>query len=116
MRITQALKGLCVNFIYKEKGIFDMSFINNILYVFERLEHCEIWLPVEYPKVRTGLYQVSSSGRIRNVVTGKVLKDHSDKRGYRIICLATEALGEGMTFKVHRIVATASWEPDEEEK
>lgn len=84
-----------------------MSFINNILYVFEHFEHCEIWLPVEYPKVRRGLYQVSSSGRIRNVVTGKVLKDHPDKGGYRIIYLATEALGEGMTFKVHRIVATA---------
>lgn len=58
-----------------------------------------IWKPV------TGfcLYEVSNTGLVRNIKTGKILRQHKTKRGYKTVYLASLDCGKRML--VHRIVA-----------
>lgn len=71
----------------------------------EMLKEIEIWKTITYPDVRRNMYEVSTFGRIRNKNTMYILKDFSDKAGYRVLELATEIPNHGKTFKVHRLVA-----------
>ena len=64
-----------------------------------------------------GLYEVSNAGKIRSVdhyvrsrycnrlVKGRIMKQQTDKDGYKKVCLCKENVRK--TFFVHRIVATA---------
>ena len=43
----------------------------------------EIWLPIkDFPK-----YAVSSDGRVKNAITGKILKPGYNPKGYQIVSL-----------------------------
>ena len=55
------------------------------------------------------LYEVSNTGRVRNVRTGKMLNGH-DKRGYLVAALYNE--GHKLQIGIHRLVAQAFLEPD----
>ena len=88
------------------KEVF-INMINELVYIFEIFDSTEFWKIIEYPDVRNNTYEVSTFGRIRNVNTGKILKDQSDKSGYRIIWLSMNQINTGKTFKVHRLVAHA---------
>lgn len=62
----------------------------------------EIWRPVfEYEK----LYEVSNYGRIKNSVTGKILKPIERPNGYYQVSLCKD--GKPKSHKVHRTVARA---------
>ena len=77
----------------------------------------ELWLPVrEYE----GLYEVSDHGRVRSVdrvishvrsASGTCLRKgrlkalSTDTHGYKVVAVSKE--GKEMSFKVHRLVATA---------
>lgn len=50
-----------------------------------------------------GLYQVSNTGLIRNVLTKTILKQNPDQKGYLLIQLSKE--GRRKTHKMHRLIA-----------
>ena len=60
----------------------------------------EIWKDI---KQYEGLYQISDLGRIKNVVTRKILKPTLNKHGYLVIHLYKNSISK--TFSVHRLVA-----------
>ena len=64
------------------------------------LEAQEVWAPI----AQAPNYSVSSTGRVRNDITGKILKPYSCK-GYQRIKLAVN--GSSKDFKIHRLVAQA---------
>jgi hypothetical protein len=49
-------------------------------------------------------YEVSNTGKVRNVETGRILKSGNTHR-YKQVCLSKD--GKTMMFYVHRLVATA---------
>ena len=57
----------------------------------------EIWRPISWSK----LHEVSSKGRIRDIITGEIKEGRINKAGYRVINL------EGKIRQVHRLVAQA---------
>ena len=62
----------------------------------------EIWKDIEG---YTGLYQVSSWGRVKNSRTGRVLKAGKTKKGYLQLCLCKNGIRK--FYSVHRLVAQA---------
>lgn len=61
----------------------------------------ELWKTVEnYPN-----YEVSNTGKVRNVKTNKVLKPGLTNVGYHVVCLSNN--GKTQTFGVHILVARA---------
>lgn len=60
---------------------------------------------MEFVKIQgyEGFYEISESGIIRNVQTGKELSWRDNGRGYAMVTLYRE--GKGKNFKVHRLVA-----------
>lgn len=65
-------------------------------------EDDETWKDIEGFE---GLYQVSDQGRVRNVMTGRILKQYKNNRGYFRLSLCKE--GEYSSYLVHRLVAEA---------
>lgn len=64
----------------------------------------EIWLPIkEFPK-----YDISSDGRIRNAMTGRIIKTFPNVRGYLIATLYRDKVAH--TVRVHRLVATTFYD------
>lgn len=61
----------------------------------------EIWKPVAGYDV---VYAVSSLGRIKNIITGQILKGAPQIKGYRRVLLS---VGGVKTLLVHRLVAQA---------
>lgn len=62
----------------------------------------EIWKPIEgYEN-----YHVSNMGNVMNIVTGKILKQHDNGKGYFHVMLYNKE-HEGRTIMVHRLVAIA---------
>lgn len=59
------------------------------------------------------LYEVSDDGHVKNVRTGKILKNRPDKDGYSRVDLYAED-GKGHSKKVHRLVAEAFLEHNSE--
>ena len=62
----------------------------------------EEWRPI---KGYEGLYEVSNTGLVRNVVKGRYLKPGFDKNGY-LKCVLSKG-GKQRTVYIHRLVATA---------
>lgn len=62
----------------------------------------EIWRDI---KEYEGLYQVSNLGRVRNSRTGRILKQHSNDKGYLYVPLTKN--GKLKFFRVHRLVGMA---------
>lgn len=61
----------------------------------------ERWLPCrEFPA-----YEVSDTGKIRNIKTGRILKTYINEKGYETVCLRRD--GRQINTKVHRLVADA---------
>lgn len=66
------------------------------------LSVAEEWKPViEY----NDIYHISSLGRVKNSITGRILKGHFDKDGYKMVCLSKGK--DQKTFRTHRLVANA---------
>lgn len=57
----------------------------------------EIWRPIKW----SIFHDVSSKGRIRDIITGEIKEGHINKDCYRVINL------EGKIYQVHRLVAEA---------
>ena len=65
----------------------------------------EIWKPVCVSGVTYSIYEVSNLGRIRNIVSSRIVQG-GVSRGYRHVGLYYEN-GQRKTLQVHRIVALA---------
>lgn len=62
----------------------------------------EVWKNIEgYEN-----YIVSNMGKVKNIITGKVLKQHNSGNGYLHVCLYNKE-HKGRTIMVHRLVAKA---------
>lgn len=77
-------------------------------------EPVEEWRPVNYANIRSGMYEVSSLGRVRNIRTGRVLKQ-SLVNGYLDVSLRTTA-NTYLQTGVHRLVASAFIYKDNQEQ
>lgn len=66
----------------------------------------EVWNPVVGYE---GLYKVSSMGRVRSLITGKILRSKKDKDGYLQVGLWKD--GKRKMYYVHRLVAQAFLNP-----
>jgi hypothetical protein len=56
----------------------------------------------------TGYYEVSNYGKVRNIKTGRILKQTTTKDGYKKVQLQRSVDGVvNRNFRVHRLVATA---------
>ena len=52
-----------------------------------------------------GYYEISNLGNIKSLRSGKLLKQASNKDGYKFVCLAKD--GKSRSYGVHRLVALA---------
>lgn len=52
-----------------------------------------------------GLYQVSSLGRVKSLISGKILKANTNRYGYKVVALYCN--NKRKTITVHRLVAEA---------
>lgn len=60
-----------------------------------------IWKPL----TRFGMYEVSSIGLVRNIKTGRILRQCVNNCGYKTVLLISNGCGKRLL--VHRLVATA---------
>lgn len=67
----------------------------------------EEWAPI--PEFE-GYYEASDVGRIKNAWTGKVIKQGTNRKGYKTVSL--KVLDQKCTREVHRLVASAFIEGD----
>ena len=62
----------------------------------------ELWVTVkDHPK-----YEVSSCGRVRNIKTGRILKQFTNTQGYYVLSI------DGRSKRVHRLVADSFYDGD----
>lgn len=80
---------------------------NNNVTNLKLVEDNEEWKTIEYPGVRENTYQISNWGRVRRIIDGFILKNQSDRCGYQMLELTTNKPNCGILFKVHRLVAYA---------
>jgi hypothetical protein len=60
---------------------------------------------MQWKQIKNYNYEVSDNGAIRNIKTGRVLKQRINKHGYWIVEIQINKVST--TFKTHRIVAEA---------
>lgn len=66
----------------------------------------EIWKPLKYGELDlTKRYEVSNTGKIRNIKTKKELKQLTHKSGYKILCISLGSREKKKVIKMHRAVA-----------
>lgn len=64
----------------------------------------EVWRPLKYGDIDlTDKYEVSSTGKLRSIKTGRILKQTQNKRGYMTVCIRIGS--EYKLIKMHRAVA-----------
>lgn len=59
----------------------------------------------EWKKIGEYNYEASSEGEIRNIKTGKVLKQRIESNGYKLVDIQIEK--NNRTFKAHKLIAEA---------
>ena len=57
-------------------------------------------------------YEVSNCGRVRNIISGSLIKQHDNGVGYKKVHLWRDGVGEKRVY-VHRLVADAFLSNDE---
>ena len=84
-------------------SLMDCKTIENEMFelIREHSKHVEMWWPVK----GFDNYQVSTKGRIRNVITARILKIFINGRGYYHVTLFKN--GTMKTLRVHRLIAMA---------
>lgn len=62
----------------------------------------EIWKPISSYE---GLYEISNTGKVNSLISGRILKPWTNNKGYLYVRLTKD--GQHKTFSVHRLVANA---------
>lgn len=62
----------------------------------------EIWKPINGYE---GLYEISNTGRVNSLISGRILKTYPNNKGYLYVRLTKD--GQHKAFSVHRLVANA---------
>lgn len=65
----------------------------------------EVWKTVVYQGNVFDNFEVSNLGRIRNVKTGTLYKQHINKTGYPQVCVSLGSRSKKKIFKIHKAVA-----------
>lgn len=88
-------------YVEHRNGDLHNNFVGNLVWQ----EFKEIWVPLKYPKVREGMYEISNIGRVRNIFNGIILK-RDNSFGY--VCYGLAGVQSGTHAKVfaHCLVAT----------
>lgn len=60
---------------------------------------------MEWKQIENFMYEASSDGQIRNIKTGRILKQRINRYGYYITDIQIEK--KNKTFEVHRLIAKA---------
>lgn len=96
----KSLNGKMV-YVKHKNGDLHNNFIGNLIWQ----EFKEMWVPLKYPKVREGMYEISNIGRVRNIFNGIILKQ-DNSFGY--VCYGLAGVQRGTHSKVfaHCLVAT----------
>lgn len=67
---------------------------------------------IEWKKIGDYDYEASTAGEIRNIKTGRILKQRIDSNGYKLVDIQIEK--QNRTFKAHRLIAEAFLGPGKE--
>lgn len=66
--------------------------------------HNEVWKPLKYGDIDlTDRYEVSNTGKLRSIKSGRILKQTKNTRGYMAVCIRIGS--EYKVLKMHRAVA-----------
>lgn len=65
----------------------------------------EIWVPLVYEGVRTGMYEISNKGRIYSIKSDTILTPIKKHNGYYRVNLSSEKKGKQKEYSIHRLVA-----------
>lgn len=109
IQVPETLNGKPV-YVKHANGDYHDNFVGNLRWQ----EFVETWVPLQYPKVRSGMYEVSNIGRVKNIFTNKILRA-DESFGYKCYGLAgTERSTHSKVF-AHCLVAkhfVPGWGPD----
>lgn len=75
----------------------------------------EIWKDVIYQGEKFPYLQVSNKGRLKNIKTGTIYKQHIAKSGYCLVSLTLGSRTSKKTFRIHKVVAE-TFIPNQENK
>lgn len=106
---------LCMTFIpipdaLKDK-VFKVNHIdgntrNNNIDNLEWVEDVEEWRDIKYSNIKPGTYEVSNWGRVRNKLTGYIMRGKFDKDGYIVLHFPSVMYHKRIYCRIHRIVAS----------
>lgn len=65
----------------------------------------EEWKPLIYQQKSFPNFEVSNIGRLRNVNTGTIYKQHINKNGYYQVCVSLGGRNNKKVFRIHKAVA-----------
>lgn len=83
------------------------NLIKSDITVFVYIKKKEEWEPINYPGIKGEKYLISNHGRVKNKITGKILKPFTDGKGnYEYISFPSEeGLKKRKNISIHRLVA-----------
>lgn len=75
----------------------------------------ETWKTLQYNGEVYDRFEVSDDGRLRNVITGTIYRQHINKEGYSQVCVSLGSRNKKKVFKIHKAVAE-TYIPNDENK
>ena len=65
----------------------------------------EIWKPLVYQNNEFANFEVSNTGKLRNIKTGTTYRQYKNHQGYYQVCVSLGGRNAKKVFKIHRAVA-----------
>lgn len=65
----------------------------------------EIWKPLVYHKKEFPNFEISNTGKLRNIKTGTTYRQYKNHNGYYQVCVSLGGKNNKKVFKIHKAVA-----------
>lgn len=65
----------------------------------------EVWKPLVYQDKKFANFEVSNTGKLRNIKTGTIYRQYKNHQGYYQVCVSLGGRNAKKVFRVHRAVA-----------